>query len=1720
MDDKDLPYFFTETLATREELTERQRTLTFTLEDLNWLDAVFLANNTARMAQEPAMKVETLHLNTCDGLAVELAGAFMMSPAPDGGTFLYTPCRGLEKFDNTSKLTSELSAWLKAPKQREALFHYLSIAQRTSLGTSDTLTLTTQSVTGAVFEEQQRTLQRNRQSNVQGMLQELGLTSSFTSMLDQAIGSALAARFPGLNQRETRVTSHATETSQTPNDTKQPTTPSTTRSLRETVLAYFVNDGWPVAESRHYSHADRTLDPDQPSHDADDQLHWEQSVQKLGQGLKEHIKLQLAAFWNTASQSGVSRLEYVATAMSDTFRACLLDQQQQALISTKDTFDIQALSLNTLTPAASATQAIRAQRAMLGDSATTFVELAGTFVISPTEDGTAAQIILYTPTDGLKYFPALKQLESHLMGSLNSPKQPDKWMNYLSRAQRYFDINPRCSTITTSPLSGAIFPHLVRVITEKQVENLEYGLDLYRQSQGMIDIDALIDHLLDVRSMIDPQLIAQTTSGRWGTQLAASWQPAPVPAQTGQSVLEAASTQQQKLESLKTELENILASRPSLHRSAAALLNVKLSAWRKHFSDAPTIFVNTYESTPAKIENRTPTASINLVEHFLKRLCREAEPFTDSLNSGVFSVASGGTATKVTNLTVPALNALIETALSAYPNYLRQMHKLYPNMQPLIENALTSGLKAEAELRTLNQSMHLADQTIILTVLDSYKRETRRSLNGFRPDAFSLTLKSAEPDVQVALGNCFLLTERGGQDPNHSGKAIFWSPALGFEIFTSLTTFKTALNERLLEPDERITLLENLPGSESMTHRVYSLGALELIEDKLVSHQYQRYTEQQSVDIEQLLSVKLSALQLQNLWQIQITQSLAPTNLERAIAIARALSLQHSLPEWLANADVQDKQLHVELLEQYRNSVDTGQDYLHGIDSLAHFTLNKLATLLQSLDSQSSVTADLIEVTLTTDNGSAERPLTLVDYALSHIDDSEGRTPTFVSLGSELLSPQQDAETLKTRIQELRIGEAYQAYLRPLLTTVTPQLLERQTRFAKQLPWQLMQHAHAQFLKKELTATAFGYVQQIMDMPDSIARAAVFDTTATIRPLELLTSTDATAVKAQGIYLISPASGGEGPHVLLAPYSQTHDLKEYPDEASLLTELKTSGPLQTWMLRCIPYAAQAAMTASLSPTNAAITSLRLASNPITGPLFKQMFTDNVQLLLMLLGTQATSGAQTLWNLAKDVFKSSVYEGVFLLAAKLTYPWIVWQSYTFFKASADELQEHHWTNAMEYFVKGVAQMVRLWQSMPATAGPMSSSSETEAVSTWPVLDITAPERTRLLPYEVTDLSLHELTKVDSLGLYQSSQKRYYAPVEGKVFEVEKRKERWYIISALGIGPAIVRNTRHQWMSSRTPFRQGRRVISRLANQFHSNPIARQGMNIQASGMQAIRTLYPKRSAMITEALALATYYAKNAKENLRLITSLPQPTTRCVTVIKEFFGLTTITSEQLRIIRYVVDKVLDALSAPTLTAADSIQFVVGSSRLKAPTGTDLVMAFTVIPDTNKIIYLTQEFFKPQLEYADLLVQPFYVNVHARATTLIHELTHHALATEDIAYLDASHPFPDLLKSNTTANERAALERRQRASLSLTTPFDELFQVLDLKTWTTIDPKEELLQHVLTITGSHTLDNARRVFQSDPLKRIKVVLSNADSVALLITQLGRQRDPSPVSSVSSP
>ncbi|WP_415756114.1 hypothetical protein [Pseudomonas sp. LT1P18] len=525
----------------------------------------------------------------------------------------------------------------------------------------------------------------------------------------------------------------------------------------------------------------------------------------------------------------------------------------------------------------------------------------------------------------------------------------------------------------------------------------------------------------------------------------------------------------------------------------------------------------------------------------------------------------------------------------------------------------------------------------------------------------------------------------------------------------------------------------------------------------------------------------------------------------------------------------------------------------------------------------------------------------------------------------------------------------------------------------------------------------------------------------------------------------------------------------------------------------------------------------LASNPIKGNLFKHLFNDNVELLVRLLGCQSDDKKQGEWATIKHVLGEDLHEAFTFLTGKLAYPLTVCRSYRDIKQSAEDLQTHKWRPAIKAFISGIAQLATLRQSLETRAKPSSTPSAPapETPDTrfkWQNVAITAPERTQLKRHESIDVDLNSLTLNSSLGLYtHPTTKKTYAPVEGKVYPVAKLGKHWRIADTHIRGPRLSQNVSKQWVLDRqTPaprFSIGNRLRTALS--------VWKGMNVDANGMPEIRRLFPQKFRQIDEALDLATTYAWNCFQNLQLLKSSDNTVTPVHQLIMDFIDVPQVQSTHVEQLEKVISDIFAALLDPALRKPKTSRFVIG----RLISGAQASFGFTVPTDATRKIYLAEKFFDTGFDiYRPHLTDPaFPINMHARAVTLIHELSHLVCNTEDIAYLDSGRPFSHLIAttSATASDLKNALTTLQDTALSIKTPLTQLFMTEDPDTGVWEDPgstsyenTDRVKAHILTLTGGENLSGARSIFKRDPLVRLKVQLGNADSVAWLISHMGRQ------------
>lgn len=1591
------PLLFPEALKSPGRWTELSKTYGLTRKDFEWFRHLELASHALRNQQSPPMLAEKI-LVTTGKLSLPLAGCFVLSATPDDkGEILYTPYAGIKKFDSRTALSDEIKRQLDDAGEDDDLLAFMSLSARKTLAAATDIEVTFETIEGDVFEDQRITIEGNQHVNDQAMVDELQKLPTLTALLDTVLKEALAPTFPGLDQRKTQVGFYAKNDKQDSRSRRW----VNSMSLSEALLSYYRHQQWPAGQQPEFSHPQRT-----PV--AADQQHWEKAIKTAAATLISKLAGQLQDYWNEASVDGTTRRAFFSRVIREKSRAELLLKREAEVITPEQGSALLPLIEETTGTAS----ALTLETVRLWEYRANYVELAGSLMISQG----SSTAFLYTPAQGLQVLNNYQDLVKTLEKKSIVAGHDDELYDLLSLEERDRFIGFDLPQVSGAALTGPVFKTLFEAIISKQLQNMEYAFQVFRHSDGTVNIQAYFDKALDIRAMINAHLPTLEAQGRWSTR--------PV----------------------------VSGKQPSM----------------------------VLEDTAAGF----------------------ARTFRD-------------------------VESPIRTEFAAQPVGSLAVQRVYlESMKPRLAHTLSVGLRGEATLRELGATLRNADWFIVDTVFnpDRADRKSRPAVRGFHPDAFSLVLEcSGEKDV-LLLANCVLLTERGGLDVQHSGRAILWTPAAGLEVFATVGIARQQLDLRLLDPCQRLVLLENLTPAQRKHHRRYSLNRLQLIENDVLQHMAQSAIEHFLARCEQLRSLELGTTQ-QNKALETLKQTVIDTNLHRATWIAEAISHQQSLPAWLGQASVEEQQLHIELLEQYRNSVIDDKDYLHEVQTLEDYVRQTLKSLLTTRFPGSPGDPDKIEIT---PNLALAGPAqTLTDFALNHVNIAQGTGFKVASTTTQALPAGLDQAAVRQLLLSLNIQREYGKKVTEALTGADA--ATRQSRFVQQLPWQLLQHAHALKLQRHLSASAFDLIYQVLNLPDAIARATVTGAHAVVRPLELIKTAGASTVQALGLYLISPGTGKKGPHILYAPYHVGPVFTEFATEADVVAAINTPGTLQDLILRRLPDDQRASFSNLLKSSIGQVSEITLASNRIEGNLLSRLFKDNVTLLSHLLGSQSKVTGQSDWEAARHLFSAGIKLISGHLPGKLAYVRFLWQAYKDFKDSAEALQDHHWKRALKAFIAGGAQMVTLGRlSLEASPVTAQVSAQVAADGTpvenpvvhpqWKDVQPTAPARTALQRFEVTTVALQDLNKDAAESTYlDSAGKNHYAAIAGKVYRVAKPGPAWRILTEKENGPYLVKTTAGQLVidpDSHTV--HCGKAMSTLHNRYANSYLAGRVLNIEARGMREIRRLHPDKARMIVQAIDLARFYAFNSLHNLVQLRKL-LPGTRLDTFLKGFFDVDSVDTALLDKIKEAIVPVCNALVEPADDLLNSERFVVGSNKYQ---NSDLI-AFVLEQDPLKSVHFTERFFDQQLDwYKSCLTEPFNVDGHSQAATLLHEFAHAYSNAVDIASLEARRPFVNLVTPITSYGEamKQTQEEFQREALSLATPKEELFARWNstLSEWVSLDAipgLDHVGKEILKLTKGKTMDNARKAFlnSADPAARIDIILRNADSIAFLICEMGRQLDP---------
>ncbi|WP_260958520.1 dermonecrotic toxin domain-containing protein [Pseudomonas citri] len=1566
--------------------------------DLDWLRHITLPSHTQRQAQTPPMMAETILLQAGGKPPIALAGCFALSSSPGRHAFLYTPSRGITKFDSLTALEAKIDQMRLDTTASDDLFRLLSIPQRSELyGTAD-ITQTRQIITGDVLQTQIEAIEQAQDLNALAMVNELIEQPSLRVMLDHVLDEAL----PDLDHRQIRL---AFSKGNHPAD-RRAIKVSESMPLADTVLAYFHHQGWPAGHGIDLTH------PGTPA-SSYTAAQWEDIIRGVAGKLIPTLIGRIDAFWEgTTAYFYLSRRKFLAQVIRDGLWATFLAGREKGQLTDEQCREL----LRLFRPSRPDETLLFIETIRLWEHAPQYVELAGSLMISAKEN------YLYTPLHGLQTVENYLDFKEALFGNPATTAQKEALYNLLSLEERNRLLRFDAPQVSGTPLALPVSESMANAIIEKQKNNLHYTLEMSRQ--GDVDIHPLIDKALDIRAFIGKRLLNQPTAGHWGTH-------------------------------------------PAFHGDLR-----------------PSNFM-------------------------ADQLQRKAKSYTD------VEAAFDSLFTRLPTSTHVALHSGIRQLL------------------PELTNVFSLGIRAEAELRELNASLPPVANELINTVF-AYDaqypdRSQRIGVRGFRPDVYSLTLAYSEKGRTdyLSLANCFFLTERGGLDTPHSGLAILWTPAAGLQAFSSVEVATQQLNRQLLDSRRRFGLLANLPSAQCKPHGRYQLQRFELIEDNPLLNRMGSFIRLFETEHGYLSTLKAGRWQLTGKALLKSLETLfgkgAPTNLKRATCIAQANRRQQQLPAWFGTAALDDQRLHVELLEQYKNSLADGKDYLDGVEPLRTYVRNKLKALLDARFAEKHLDPDTLQIT---PNLAVVGPAcSLTDFAVQHIEVT--RQGFKVSSTSTQPLPDKLNETaVRQMLSSLDILTDYKKHIAQKLSGTTSDVEQRKTAFRRQLPWQLLHYAHARYLQQHLSARGFDLIRQVLDMPDAVARQAMDGADALIRPLELIKTRGAVPDSALGLYLIGSNVDATAPQVLYSPYHEGHYFTEFKDEASLIAAFNAPGPLQDLLIRRLPENQQATFKNLFAATLGKRSEITLASNPIHTNLLDTLFNDNVALLSHLLTSQTHAKRQVDWNTVLHRLSSGAQFLGKQVAGRLTFIETLWESYQDFKASAEALQQHDWKTGLHDFIAGAAEMVSLGMlNRNDTFGlldPMEPLSQASSLANrWKDIGSTAQLRTDLNIFEATGISLSQLHKDLVNGTYKALESgRSYVPLAGKVFEVAKADASWRIVHVDAEGPLLKKSAdRRTWEidPQRQTIRFGK-AGSKMAVTY-SDFKAKGSLNIEARGMAEIRRKYPHRANVIVQALETARFYSFNTLYNFDQFKRQPRAGSRLDKFLRSFFGVDTVDTRLISKIEAAIAPICQALADPSWELKNAENIVIGNLKHLA----DRATAFVLEPSSVGRIYLTQFFFDMGLDsYKSLVPEFFNVEAHAQGATFIHELSHQLFNTFDITYLDALLPFLDLISTVTHWGKQQydRLENLQLNGLSLSTPKAKLFTEWDstdntYKKIELLPGYKETTREILKITGAKTMDRARADFLDpvSPDKRIDIILRNADSITLLICELGRQLDPRP-------
>lgn len=1348
-----------------------------------------------------------------------------------------------------------------------------------------------------------------------------------------------------------------------------------------------------------------------------------------------------------------------------------------------------------------------------------WVDLAGAFTFSmDAQPG----VMLYWPESGLHSLAgrgALNTFLDALAPPLSLPLQyADQWRKTASR--RY----------QSQPIKQSVFVERVDSIVALQQLNLAHALAL--ASDDISAAQVVVDDALDIRGLLDRRLRGLDPRLRWARIFSdATLDPPPVDL-TLKPLLQGID----RLVWLANERDVVYRATPGVRAVAQRLLNPALAVFdagleadtillgqaatvsggeapRRYITLAQVLFdrISGFRTAPITADDWVCGADHQHLPFFPPSTLEALLNRTQLAFAGRFTELLGGMAT---------LNLCLDNHWASVPGILRRN--------------LEDGIRLEMSLHVYYLTTPPALLNRLKQIFDHPLARQRQALGTQMARAFGLQLNHLPGTPPVRLELTLVIDQPGSPDQ----AVLFWSPVEGLKAYASLEQLSRELIINLTtgrSHDKWLTLLPAgqqgtwtalfKPGLSAFLH----ISTWAIADDVIDTMQSRTELHQRSLAQTALQFVKAGH------YPAGISEPFLeiPRKLDPIADYFEAqswrfadLHTREALPDWLNLAPLQDQATFASLLQRSLDSLKPENSYLFGIPAIHTFARTHLQARLAKDFAALQIDPDKVSITLKSFTPAlvpaGEIPSgvpaatvitehTLTQVAINHFSDNLGAVMTIHLADGLALPALLTPDYVRRVVRELDLGGKYQALLATELSHDNEHFPLRQERFSATVSAMLMQATFQHVLQDYWSRDALHYVSAVLDMPDGVARQPENGRSILFSRMQLRAADDLAPDTVSGAYLIGPADPAMGPVIMFSTYAPHNSLRIYSSRTELEESLHKDALLQAQILARLGTEARRTYdnggfvephlrwntesSFDIVPQTPAPATLHV--EPITANALDILMQDNTAYVQAIAKTQAVTTAQAQWGNFINLMSLGVEQASLFLPGRLAALANLWQAKTWAGAATDAIRSQQWGKALSEFAAALATL----------AGAKAAD---EPIATGPAA-VGPPPSNRLRSYEARNVSLVNLSKDLGLPVYRNGPLAY-AAVEGKVYRVFQQGEQWHIFTdPLKPGPRIRLNSERHWVLDQPGGLLGGGIGSSRIDEFESlvaelDDEVKSRFTTTASGMTQIRAADRLKARHIAAAHSQALRYLRVCLRNLdadRQLGFIPHTSD---VILQGVFGFPATPTTLTQRLRNIISDIYTDMLSPSMSPKTSARFVIGSHKRSD----DASDAFTYPEDPARRVFLTEGFFTylfPADTTLSAQANGFDARTHFQATVLIHELSHLNHKTADIAYLAAAAPYPDMI-SEPFAQVRQDLLETQNRGLSVNTPRGKLFKFNDngvLRDLRSSDGRA--LSTILKITGARSLEQARDVFYRDPVKRCDVMLANADTIALLITKLGR-------------